>query len=418
MPTGNNYSSLIRFNTKPEVRLPEARIVSKNGKQLADTTNGISGITPYNIETDTEVVVFREFETCVVECGEDISKFWELTTDVNGRAVRYIGTGTVIGVALGSALEGENVRVYTYPVWVGTGGGGGTNDHQSLINRDVLNTHPSSSISFTNPDPTAITVGGLTSGTSLVDKNVYEIFDLMLYPELFGTLTAPSSTFTSNVTGFREIGELIGTITFNSSFNRGSINPQYLSDSPFRSGLPNTYVYTGSGLANFPSTILTDAKSITNYTVVSGGQSWTGRVAYDVGVQPKGSKGTPFNTPLTAGQTAVITRTITGVYPFFANTVNITTMTKQTLQASGSQIIVDVVAESGSDKQSMEVATAWGSLSAIHQWNTISSTWDLLNIATFTTTDIQKTVQGNLINYKKHTHNGSLIGARRLRFTF
>lgn len=273
-----------------------------------------------------------------------------------------------------------------------------------------------SGTSYTNAEPSVIEVGGIPAGTTFDTVPFSDFVDLLLYPELFPNLTNPSSTFTSSITGFREIGELVN-ISINSSFNRGTINPQYLSDEPYRAGLPNTHIYTGSGLSNISSTSLTDTVSILNYTILSGNQSWTGRVAYDEGVQPKGSKGTDFNTPLPAGQTNITTRTITGVYPIFATTVNISTLTKQPLIANGSVITVDLVGET-SLKQKIQTPDIWGTLSKIEQYNPLSSSWDTIPNASFTIVNTTQTIQGNTINYKEYTHNGALIGARRLRFTF
>ena len=45
--------------------------------------------------------------------------------------------------------------------------------------------------------------------------------------------------------GLREINETTA-LSFSSTFNQGSINPQYTSASNKRSGLPNTYNYTGT----------------------------------------------------------------------------------------------------------------------------------------------------------------------------
>ena len=271
---------------------------------------------------------------------------------------------------------------------------------------------------FTIPEPSVIKVGGISVGTTFNNATLGEFVDMLLYPELFGTLTNPSSTFVSSVTGFKEIGEEIATINFNTSFNRGSINPQYQSDEPFRSGLPSEFIFTGVGLNNQIKTDLTDSQTINNYTVILGTQSWTGRVSYSQGVQPKGSKGTEFNTPLTAGQTNNITRTITGVYPVFATTSNITTMTKQALANHGAQLTIDLVGESGSNKQTIQVPNVWGVLTALEQWNPLSSSWDSIPTSTFTESTITKDIQGNTINYRQYTHNDGLIGARRLRFTF
>ena len=267
----------------------------------------------------------------------------------------------------------------------------------------------------------------ISSGTTFPSpgKSFQEMMDLMLYPELFPSLTNPSQTnFTLSPSGFREIGEqfAIGGITLSSTFSRGSINPAYGTNG-FRSGLPNAYIYTGPGSVPTPqsSTSLTNSTATTAvYTIVQGAQSWTSRVAYDAGQQPLSSTGNNFNSPLPAGQTNNnLTRTITGVYPVFATTVNISTLTKQGLQSMTSNITVDVVTESGGGgaKQTIDIPQAFSTITGLQQFNTLSNVFDNINLATFTVTSITKTIQGvSNIPYDRYTHNGSVIGARKLRF--
>jgi hypothetical protein len=259
-------------------------------------------------------------------------------------------------------------------------------------------------------------VGGIDAGSTFSATSFTDFVDLLMYPELFPSLVAPSSTFTISPVGLREIGEVITTISVSAAFNRGTISPAY-GTSGYRSGLPNTYVYTGTGLSNQASTALTDSRSVTTYTVLSGAQSWTGAVAYDAGEQPLSSKGNNYNAPLSAGTTGAITRTITGVYPYFATTVAIATMTQQVLAAHGSTAVTAMVLESGGDKQSVEFPTAWGTIGHLEQWNTLSGSYDVIDLATFTLTSITKTVQGLTVNYNKFAHNGSLTGARTLRWS-
>jgi hypothetical protein len=241
--------------------------------------------------------------------------------------------------------------------------------------------------------------------------------DMLLYPELFPTLSNPSSTFTISPSGLKEIGEVLATISVSSAFARGSISPAY-GTSGYRSGLPNQYVYTGPDLSSEYSTSLTNNKTISSYTVLSGAQSWTGRVAYDAGEQPLSSKGNNYSTPLSAGNTSIITRTITGVLPIFCTTVSITVLTKQTLQNHGSIITETFVAESGSDKQELEIPHLWGTLSALAQYNTLSGLWDSISTSSFTVTNTIRDINGTNYDYDLYTHNGSTIGSRQLRFTF
>lgn len=276
---------------------------------------------------------------------------------------------------------------------------------------------------YTNEEGSVIEVGGIDVGTTFDNMSFQDFVDMLLYPELFPTLTNPSSTFVSSVTGYREIGEVISSISFTSSFNRGSISPQYESDSPYRSGLPNTYVYTGTGLSNVLKTDLTDSVSISSYTVIIGAQSWTGRVAYDAGVQPKGSKGTNYDSPLSAGQTSIITRTITGVYPFFATTVSAGVMTKQTLVSmSSTYFSTNMAKEEGSYKQTVDFPYSFSEITGIQFYNTVSGAWEWIqgsksnSLTTFDETTTTYEINGNIINYVRYIHNGSFIGARDLRW--
>jgi len=243
------------------------------------------------------------------------------------------------------------------------------------------------------------------------------MMDLMLYPELDPTLTNPSNGFSISPSGLREIGETIATITLSATFNKGSISPAY-GTTGFRSGDPNNYVYTGTGATDNASTALTDTETVSSYTVLQGSNSWTGAVDYDAGPQPLTSKGNNFNSPLPAGTTSAITRTITGVYPVFATTSAIGTLTKQSLQVMTTYIQVSMVAETGNgDKQTIDIPDAWSTITGLQQFNTLSGTWDAIALSSFTTSATTQTIQGNSVNYTKYTYNDNTIGARQLRFT-
>ena len=275
---------------------------------------------------------------------------------------------------------------------------------------------------YTNSDPTPINFPSdddpnIPSGTTFANKTFPEMMDLMLYPELDPTLTAPSNTFTISPSGLREIGEVLSTVTLSATFSKGSISPAY-GTTGFRSGDPNTYVYTGTGTSNTSTTDLSDSINVTNYTVGIGANSWTGAVSYNAVPQPLTSKGNDYDSPLSAGTTPAITRTITGVYPPFATTSAIGTLTKQSLQVMTTYIQVSMVAETGNgDKQTIDIPDNWSSIQGLQQFNTLSGTWDSISLLSFTTSATTQTIQGNTVNYTKYTYNGSTIGARQLRFT-
>lgn len=270
-----------------------------------------------------------------------------------------------------------------------------------------------------------INVGGVTEGQEFDNATVQEIIDSLIKQEKFPVLTAPSATFTSSVTGLREIGSLV-SITFNSTFNRGSISPQYSATEPYRAGLPTMYNYTGPGLPpSEVTTALSDTQTITDYSVVSGVQTWIGAfVMYSAGPQPKSSYGNDYLTPLAEGMTPDgVERTITGVYPYFGSSSVITVATKQALALHNSTYFqVDMVAESGSDKQFARFSTSHSTITGIMFFNTVSQTWEWLSgskansLLAFTIADVIVDVNGSDVDYKQYTHNGSLSGARQLRF--
>jgi hypothetical protein len=285
----------------------------------------------------------------------------------------------------------------------------------------IKTTYPSDL--YSNDLPTPITVGGIDSGSTFLDIPLVGMWDTLLYPELFPALTNPSNAFALVQAGLREIAELIAVLNFSASFNRGSINPAY-GTSGFRSGLPNTYSYTGTGLpASVGSVLLTDAQIVNNYTVLTGTQAWTNVVSYDAGEQPKSNKGNDYNTPLVAGDTSAKTASIIGVYPYFATTILINVLTKQPLALMNSAYVqTNMVLEDDVDKQKAEFPVVWSAITGIQFYNTVSGLWEWLNgtkansLSTFTTSATTNTIQGIVINYTRYTHNGSKVGARQLRW--
>jgi len=260
----------------------------------------------------------------------------------------------------------------------------------------------------------SIDLGGITAGDTFTENTSQQMWDSLLVQELFPTLTNPSSTFTENVGTYYEVGDSIN-INFNATFNRGSINPAYTT-SGFRSGLPNTYNYTGTGLpTSVSSTSLSNANTVSGYTVVLGSQSWTGSVSYNIGEQPLSNEGNPYESPLPAGTTSNITRSLIGVYPAYATTSTLT-VSKQALQNMNNIITASMVTEDGTDKQAIEFPTGWQTITTLEQYNTLSGNWDSVPLSTFTQSVVTHSIQGSTINYTRYEHNGATIGARQLRF--
>jgi hypothetical protein len=177
--------------------------------------------------------------------------------------------------------------------------------------------------------PAAVTVGGITPSYVLTGKSTNCILQDMLYPELCGTLTAPSMTslVLAPSTSPLEVGTVIGSLSVTANFSQGSINPQYCSASPNRSGAANCYCFTGAVINGlYACTANAATKTVTGHTVTLGANTWGARTCYDAGVQPKSNKNQNFSTPLSAGIIgSLCENTITGIYPYYFGQVTCAT---------------------------------------------------------------------------------------------
>lgn len=277
-------------------------------------------------------------------------------------------------------------------------------------------------------------VGGYDAGTTVADLKgdaLVTMWDNLLFPTVAPTLVNPSSTFTDNVASIFEISSS-QNITFTSTFDSGSISVGSTVQGG-RSGDPNAYTYTGTGLPTTVSSSVTpDSNVVNNYYILIGNQSWTNYVSYDSGPQPLDSKGNPSGTPLPAGNTSTDTITIEGVYPLYGTTSDITTMTKQSLVSmlTANNVVFNLVAETGGNKQKFDIPDAWTGiptsrpLVGIETYNTISSTWEYqggsagTSLGFWTTSATTQTVQGNVVNYTRYTYNGTDRSDVQIRLKF
>ena len=275
-----------------------------------------------------------------------------------------------------------------------------------------------------------VSVGNITAGTSLENKTNQEMWELLLTKEINPTIAQPSVSFSMSGASNNSLQEIGATLnlTFNTTFNQGNVRNAWGSNdvqSSTYSGLPNTYKFTGTGLtASVSSTALTNQQTVNPYTVVSGDQTWTASVAYDAGTyQPKTNYGNNYSTTCPAGSKTGATQKITGVYPTFASSVNLDTATKQTLKkepASASEYMTfTLAAESGGKKQFFEIPSTWAAITGVAD---SGGTWLNGNKANsllqWDVSEVTETVQSQVINYKRYTHNAANSGIRTLRVYF
>ena len=286
--------------------------------------------------------------------------------------------------------------------------------------------------SYENPNPVSETVGGITDGDTFFagGKTFAETMEAIFYPLSYPDLIDPSSTFEENVSYLQKIGSSI-SIQFTSTFYRGSINPQYDADSPYRSGLGNTVTYTGPGLntsiGSYP--LSPDIQNI-SHTVTQGVQTWTNYWSYDAGVQPFDSKGDPYDASLAAGNTSVDSASLEGVYPLFATTVSIGTLTEQSLisMITGNNIQLTVVTQPpfSPDKQRFDIPDLWLAsrpLLGVETYNTLTSSWEYeggsaFSSLTYWNTSSTTHIINGVVNYTRYSYNDDDRGATQIRLKF
>lgn len=353
------------------------------------------------------------------------------TAITNLASWKFVGSGSGQDIE----IKDDNTSVTTKVKDIDFVGTGVTVTGTGTGNENITVTIPGGLGSYTNATATPQAFPGnspfdnIPSGETFTNETFEAMMNKMLYPTLNPTIGAPSSSMTKSPSAtYQEIGASI-TVTLNSTFNRGSISPQYTSTSPFSSGLPNTYNYTGPQVSSNSSTSTTDIESTAGaYTILAGLNTWTGTVSFDAGVMPKDSIGGDFDPPgaLAAGTTSIKTQSITGVFPVFATTASISTMTKQSLVSMSGYATVSLVAESfasGSARQTVDIPIAgggqagWNTITTVEFFNTFSNQWGASALADWTQTAVTNVIQSNTINYTRFTNNaGYPRGAGQYRF--
>ena len=166
--------------------------------------------------------------------------------------------------------------------------------------------------------PAAITVGGICAGTNLLGKTSFELFQELLVPTLFPTLTNPSSSMSLSPTGIFEVGCCIPVLCVTSCYDAGCINPQYTATCSKRSNGVDLYCFTGPIIAGaYACTLTSLCVPIPVYQVSLGSQTWGSCSHYCLGVQPKDSVGNNYCSPLVAGATVGVSASLSGIYPYY-----------------------------------------------------------------------------------------------------
>ena len=215
------------------------------------------------------------------------------STDL-GRIVQYVATTTTVELIYENGyfyevIEDTSTTPSTYK-WeekqVQAGGGSGSGS----LGKDIT---------------AAIDVGGIDTGDSfLTGTNYDDMWDALLNPTLYPTLTDPDATLTYGANDYYAIGATIPTMSAIVGLDRGLISPAY-GTSGYRAGAATSYTITTVGAdVDYTNTSTTSG----NFTIPAlvrtddtGDLLIMANVDYSVGEQPKDSKGNNYNSPLAAG---------------------------------------------------------------------------------------------------------------------
>ena len=269
---------------------------------------------------------------------------------------------------------------------------------------------------------TYVDIGGIKTGTTKEDLNgkpITEILDLLIFPEIDPTIEAPSASISLNSSSFpriQEVGSAGNSIPsaddFQKTWNPGMIYiVEKANKQNDRAGAVN------SSMIEFASADGTWSEALTSI-ILEGNNSYRWKVDYSQGPQPLTSKGNDFGSPLQAGTIYSNTVTITGVYPYFGNTITSSELTKLPL-TKDSSFEFDAVSEDKDTGRHKFSLPAKYNVTSINYWDTVAEDWRPMSLALFDKSDVKQNVQGTEVDYQLWERNEeALSGATKFQVNF
>ena len=249
-------------------------------------------------------------------------------------------------------------------------------------------------------------VGGIVAGTTYPIGTTYdELWEELLCPTLYPTLTAPSATIAATGDKLLEKGSSLST-TMTVTFDRGSITPAYGTNG-YRSGAASSYSLN-SGTAQ--------VSNVFAVTVTESTTSYQASVNYGAGEQPKDSAGGDYSEALPAGNVATNIINYEFVDALWANTATIGAIAKLDLVSADAGIkVFQFPAATIIYPEVFDVPATW-TVTAVEVLNTLSNQWETC-VTEFTVTDVtHPDASDTSVAYKRYTCNlGYDMGARQIR---
>ena len=206
-------------------------------------------------------------------------------------------------------------------------------------------------------DVQSIAVGGAVAqpASAWKSKNIVEVLDTILFPDVAPTYTIPTISISGTQSGIKEIGltvsqSLVLTTVKNDAgvftalaITKGGTSIAS-SSNPTGSSAPNIAEQFGYSNPNNPnySYSLSASESV---TVINGSISWSGSGTYGAGLPKQNNKGVTdtrtaavrsTSAPQSASSISASTITVTGIYPYFWG--------KSSTQPSASSIAAAILA--------------------------------------------------------------------------
>lgn len=261
--------------------------------------------------------------------------------------------------------------------------------------------------------------GGIPAGTTaeaLKTKTISQVLDDLIFPTVQPTKTDPTATlslksgFSNN--GVYEVGAPAPAdpTNFTKGYTLGQILIAGVKKQDY-AGAPTAQVlYYGSS----------ESQTELPTEIAEGAMKYNYKVTFAAGPQPLDSKGgNATSVTKYAGGSKTATATINGVYPLFATTANIATLTKQAL-TNGTQLTFKAPSEGdGSAGRHAFKIPAKYTLTKVEKLNTLSNQYEDVGVSYFgTVTTANETVQGKQVSYKTYKASGILGGEATYRITF
>ena len=241
-------------------------------------------------------------------------------------------------------------------------------------------------------DVQSIAVGGAAAqpASSWKSKNIVEVLDTILFPDVAPTYTIPTISISGTQSGIKEIGSTLSqsltliavendagvftglTITKGGVSIASSVGPTGTTTT----SIAAQFGYTDPNNPNFSYTL----SATDSVTVINGSINWSGTGTYSAGLPKQNNKGVTdtrtaavrsTNAPQAASSISASTITVTGIYPYFWG--------KSSTQPSASSIAAAILAGTANKVLSAANGTVTVTYGAVGEY-----VW-LAHVASYTT---------------------------------